>query len=169
MEVSCPSYLQLISITGCNSDRLALRNSRGIVLESVRSRGILIKASHGEIAGNRIEGCSMSAILVSPEYSWLEAASRSDLRITPAIPLQPAMVCLSRSKRSAAMVRLPTAGVHRKILITDNTVTGCAMPGIRVTSTIDLGTGRNPFGDVALREVVADASGGTNDAAARQR
>jgi hypothetical protein len=67
------------------------------------------------------------------------------------------------------MVRLPTAGVHRKILITDNTVTGCAMPGIRVTSTIDLGTGRNPFGDVALREVVADASGGTNDAAARQR
>jgi hypothetical protein len=44
-----------------------------------RSRGILIKASHGEITGNHLEGCRMSAILVAPEYWWLEAGSSTDL------------------------------------------------------------------------------------------
>jgi hypothetical protein len=34
--------LQLLFIGGCNSDWLDLCNSPGIVLESVRSRGILI-------------------------------------------------------------------------------------------------------------------------------
>lgn len=47
-----------------------------------RWRGILIKAIHVEIAGNRMEGCWMPAILVSLEYWWLEVGSSSDLRIT---------------------------------------------------------------------------------------
>ncbi|HUD48565.1 MAG TPA: right-handed parallel beta-helix repeat-containing protein [Candidatus Baltobacteraceae bacterium] len=46
-----------------------------------RSRGILIKASHGEVSGNHIEGSKMSAILVTPEYWWLEAGSSSDVTI----------------------------------------------------------------------------------------
>ncbi len=47
-----------------------------------RSRGILIKASHGDVSGNHLEGCKMSAILVTPEYWWLEAGSSSDVTIS---------------------------------------------------------------------------------------
>ena len=47
-----------------------------------RSRGILIKASHGEVCDNVIKGSRMSAILVAPEYSWCEAGCSSDLKIT---------------------------------------------------------------------------------------
>jgi parallel beta-helix repeat protein len=37
-------------------------------------------------------------------------------------------------------------GAYRGITITDNTVTGCAMPGILMTSTADLRIGRNTLG-----------------------
>lgn len=40
-----------------------------------RSRGILIKASHGEVSGILIKGGRKHAIPVSPEYWWLEAGS----------------------------------------------------------------------------------------------
>ena len=47
-----------------------------------RSRGILIKASRGQVIGNTISHGWMAAILVAPELSyWLEAASSSDVVI----------------------------------------------------------------------------------------
>ncbi len=102
-----------------------------------RSRGILVKASHGETTGNRMEGCWMSAILVSPEYWWLEAGSSSDLKITGntitncgGVP-----ICIEATGGSGDIA---PAGAHRNITITDNTVTGCAMPAILVTSTAEL-------------------------------
>jgi parallel beta-helix repeat protein len=102
-----------------------------------RSRGILIKASHGEISGNHMEGCWMSAILVSPEYWWLEAGSSTDLTIAgntitncTGVPIR---VAATGGKGDIA-----PAGAHRNITITGNTVTGCAMPGILVTSTTEL-------------------------------
>jgi hypothetical protein len=107
-----------------------------------RSRGILIKASHGEITGNRMEGCWMSAILVSPEYWWLEAGSSSDLKIAGntitncgGIP-----ICIEATGGSGGIA---PAGAHRNITITGNTVTGCAMPAILVTSTAELQIGPN--------------------------
>lgn len=45
----------------------------GCRLGNTRSRGILVKADHGLIEGNTIEGCGMSAISVGPEYYWGEA------------------------------------------------------------------------------------------------
>ena len=111
-----------------------------------RSRGILIKASHGEISGNRMEGCWMSAILVSPECWWLEAGSSSDLTITGnrimncrGIPI--------RIESIGGDGDIAPAGAHRNMTITDNTVTGCAMPGILVTSTAGLRIERNQFKD----------------------
>jgi parallel beta-helix repeat protein len=99
-----------------------------------RSRGILIKASHGQLSGNRMEGCEMSAILVAPEYWWLEAGSSSDLKITgntitacKGIP-----ICI---EANAGNGDTAPAGAHRNISITGNVVRNCPAPGILVCST----------------------------------
>jgi hypothetical protein len=47
-----------------------------------RSRGILIKASHGTITNCTLQGSWIVGILVSPEWWWLESGSSSDLMIT---------------------------------------------------------------------------------------
>ena len=107
-----------------------------------RSRGILIKASHGEIRDNRMEGCWMSAILVAPEYWWLEAGSSCDLQIAGncirdcrGVPI--------RIEATGGNGEIAPAGAHRDISVSNNTVTGCAMPGILVTSTAGLTLERN--------------------------
>jgi len=99
-----------------------------------RSRGILIKASHGEVRGNRIVGARMSAILVTPEYWWLEAGSSIDVRIIGNtirncgdIP-----ICVEAVAGSGDIA---PAGAHQNITIRGNTVADCSMPGILVTST----------------------------------
>lgn len=109
-----------------------------------RSRGILIKASHGKITENRMEGCWMSAILVSPEYWWLEAGSSSDLTITGnritacgGIPI--------RIEATGGNGDIAPAGAHRNIALSGNSISGCAMPGILITSTSDLKIGQNTF------------------------
>jgi len=110
-----------------------------------RSRGILIKASHGEVVGNRLEGCRMSAILVSPEYWWLEAGSSSDVRITGNTITD----CLGTAINIEAMGgdgQITPAGAHRDIAITDNTIAECPLPAIRVTSTDGLRLEHNRVG-----------------------
>jgi len=110
-----------------------------------RSRGILIKASRGEITGNRMEGCRMSAILVSPEYWWLEAGSSTDLNITGNTILNcgPIPICVEASGGDG---NVAPAGAHRHVSISGNTITGCAKPAILVTSTADLRVGQNTLG-----------------------
>jgi hypothetical protein len=83
-----------------------------------------------------------SAILVSPEYWWLEAGSASDLRIVGnriancgGVP-----VCVEATGANGAIA---PAGAHRNVLISGNTVTGCAMPAILATSTVGLQIGSN--------------------------
>ena len=107
-----------------------------------RSRGILIKASHGEVSGNHLEGCAMSAILVAPEYWWLEAGSSSDLKITAntitacnGIP-----ICI---EATAGNGDIAPAGAHRNISITGNLVKNCPAPGVLVCSTSGLLVGNN--------------------------
>ena len=99
-----------------------------------RSRGILIKASHGEVSGNRMEGCWMSAILVAPEYWWLEAGSSSDLKITgnTIIACKGIPICI---EATAGNGDIAPAGAHQNITITGNTVKNCPAPGILVCST----------------------------------
>jgi parallel beta-helix repeat protein len=99
-----------------------------------RSRGILIKASHGEVSGNRIEGAEMSAILVAPEYWWLEAGSSSDLRISgnTIIACKGIPICI---EATAGNGDIAPAGAHRNLAITGNTVTNCLAPGILICST----------------------------------
>jgi len=102
-----------------------------------RSRGILIKASHGEVSGNKIEGSRMSAILVSPEYWWLEAGSSSDVKITGnAIRACGGIPILVEA--SGGNGNIAPAGAHCDITITGNQISDGAMPGILVTSTAGL-------------------------------
>lgn len=121
-----------------------------------RSRGILIKASHGEITGNRLEGNRMSAILVSPEYWWLEAGSSSELVITNntinscgGVPI--------RIEATGGNGQVAPAGAHRNLTVTGNTVSGCAMPGILVTSTTGLRVGDNTFDHWTAANGIPDA------------
>jgi hypothetical protein len=110
-----------------------------------RSRGILIKASHGEVVGNRLEGCRMSAILVSPEYWWLEAGSSSDVRLAG----NTITACQGTAINIEAVGgdgQIAPAGAHRDIVIAGNTVAGCPWPAIRVTSTDGLRLEHNRLG-----------------------
>lgn len=109
-----------------------------------RSRGILIKASHGEVSGNVIANSRMSAILVSPEYWWLEAGSSSDLKITGnTITDCGGVPILVQSTGGNGEIATP--GAHRDISIRGNRLTRCFMPGILVTSTSGLRINDNKF------------------------
>ena len=99
-----------------------------------RSRGILIKASHGEVSGNHIEGCRMFGILVTPEYWWLEAGSSSDLQISgnTITGCGGIAICVQAPAGDGTVAR---AGAHEDIAIVGNSVKDCPQPGILVTST----------------------------------
>jgi parallel beta-helix repeat protein len=113
-----------------------------------RSRGILIKASHGKIFNNHLEGCEMSSILVSPEYYWMESGSSSDVVITNNTITKchgiPILVEATGGNGAIA-----PAGAHQDITISGNSITDCNMPGILVTSTSGLKIADNRL---ALRE-----------------
>ena len=107
-----------------------------------RSRGILIKASRGEVSGNRIESAEMSAILIAPEYWWLEAGSSSDLQITgnAIIACKGIPICI---EANAGNGDIAPAGAHRNLTITGNVIKRCAAPGILVCSTRGLRVDNN--------------------------
>lgn len=46
-----------------------------------RSRGILIKSSDGVISGNTVEASAMGAIVLSPEFYWMEAGCPNNVEI----------------------------------------------------------------------------------------
>lgn len=102
-----------------------------------RSRGILIKASNGEVVGNKLEGCRMSAILVAPEYWWLEAGSSCNLKIkdNTIIDCGGIPICI---EAIAGNGNIAPAGAHKNIEITGNYITRSFAPGIIVCSTIGL-------------------------------
>lgn len=102
-----------------------------------RSRGILIKASHGQLIDNTITHGWMSAVLVTPEHWWFEAGASSDVlvagnRIDGCH--EPAIQVLAPGGDDTALA----AGAHRGITITNNAITDSVQPNIKVTSTAGL-------------------------------
>lgn len=98
-----------------------------------RSRGILVKAGHGVIADNLIEGSVMTGILISPEYWWLEAGLSDELvisgnRIEGGRGMGIAVVAEGGNHV------LAQAGTFRNIRVTGNTIKGGASPGLLLTS-----------------------------------
>jgi hypothetical protein len=99
-----------------------------------RSRGILIKASDGEVSGNTLTENWGEAIKVAPEYWWLESGSSNNVEIRGNV---------IRNCRSLAIAvysfggprNLAPAGAHNNIAVVGNTITDCPLPNILVTST----------------------------------
>jgi hypothetical protein len=107
-----------------------------------RSRGILIKASNGQVIGNTMEGNWGEAIKVSPEYWWLEAGSSANVVVSDNL--------VSNCKTTAIAIyanggtgAIAPAGAHRNITVANNQVTASPLPNIVVTSTDILSMGDN--------------------------
>jgi hypothetical protein len=111
-----------------------------------RSRGILIKASHGEVSNNRLVGCVGEAIKVAPEFWWLEAGSSSDVRITGNVIQQCDGMGIAVYALAGAGGLAP-AGAHSDIVIEGNRLLDVAGREIWVTSTRGLTLRDNDFGD----------------------
>ncbi len=102
-----------------------------------RSRGILIKASKGEVSGNRITNSRMAAVLVSPEFWWMEAGMSSDVVIRDNIIKGSLQTPIQIHARGGNRETLP-AGALRNISILNNRIEDCPWPLIHVTSTSGL-------------------------------
>lgn len=102
---------------------------RDCIIRNHRARGILIKASHGRIENNLIEGSTMAGIVVSPEIGyWNESDFSRDIEIrrntvrrvgTAHQPWNPMAGALTVGAYEAgAFVPLP--GGHEDVRIIDN-------------------------------------------------
>ncbi|MEX1047921.1 MAG: right-handed parallel beta-helix repeat-containing protein [Akkermansiaceae bacterium] len=136
-----------IVLPGGSAVCASLRVGNGFVVKDCdfghnRSRGILIKASKGEVTGNRIINSRMAAVLISPEFWWMEAASSSDVVVKGNFIegcLQTPIQILARGGNGQPLA----AGAHRNISIQGNRIIDSAWPLIRVTSTKGLNIGGN--------------------------
>jgi hypothetical protein len=95
-----------------------------------RSRGILVKASDGRIAGNSITGCWGVGIMVSPEFWWLEAGCADRLVIEG----NRFAGCRSAAIQVAARIgarETGPPGMFNDIAILGNEVEAAFLPAIR--------------------------------------
>jgi hypothetical protein len=99
-----------------------------------RSRGAIIKAGRGSIVGNRFTENWMEAVILAPEFWWLEAGCGDDITIEGNTISR----CHDTAIRVAAFLHserpLP-AGAHNRITIKGNAIKDCPAPQIHVTST----------------------------------
>lgn len=102
-----------------------------------RSRGILIKASNGKVVGNKITGSRMMAILVAPEYWWLESGSSNNVEIQGNIISDCDDVGIEVVAH-AGTGKLAPSDAHRNIIVSGNKITNSPLPSIVVTSTSGL-------------------------------
>jgi hypothetical protein len=98
-----------------------------------RSRGILIKASQGGVINNRLHGSWGSALLVTPEWWWLESGSSDDLvisgnRISDCRDVSIRIHAQGGNGKSAP------AGAHNRIHVRDNTIATGRLPAVHVSS-----------------------------------
>lgn len=119
-----------------------LRLGHGFVVKDCnfgpnRSRGILIKASHGEISNNRVHGSWMSAILLTTEFWWMEAGLCSDVLIRNNHISGCHDTAIEIRARTGDRRLLP-AGAHRNISLLSNRIEDSVWPMIHVTSTSGL-------------------------------
>ena len=121
-----------------------------------RSRGILIKASDGKVIGNKITGSRMMAILVAPEYWWLESGSSNNVEIRGNVISD----CLDVGIEVVAHTgtgKLAPSGAHRNIVISGNKISNSPLPNIVVTSTSDLKIEGNALAPSATKKLSGHA------------
>jgi hypothetical protein len=110
-----------------------------------RSRGILIKGSHGRVSGNRLNGNWGPAILVSPEWWWLESGSSNDVGIDGNTISDCRDTSILVTANGGSGRRAP-AGAHNRIAITGNRINQSPFPAIVVSSTRGLTIADNVCG-----------------------
>ena len=102
----------------------------------VPGRGILIKSSNGKIQNNTITNTGAGAIIIGPEFNWMEAGLSENLEISGNY-IETCMwrQNLKRSQCAAISVVLEAsngdlgrAGGLRNIIIHRNTIKDCPMP-----------------------------------------
>ena len=102
-----------------------------------RSRGILIKASNGEVSGNRITNSRMAAVLISPEFWWMEAGMSSDVVVRDNF-IKGCLQSPIQIHAYGGNREILPAGALRNISILNNRIENSAWPLIHVTSTSGL-------------------------------
>lgn len=108
----------------------------------VRSRGILLKGIDGTVAANRITGCAMQGILMSPEIEWMGGGFSSNVRIE-GNTIRECMFERSNPRLIPGSLsifyitgdaQVPPAGAFVGITVQDNRVSDCPYPAIVAAS-----------------------------------
>lgn len=100
----------------------------------VRSRGIIVKASHGDIRDNRLTACRSESIKLAAEGYWLESGSASDVRILRNVISDCGSVAIAVYAKGYA-TGFADGAAHRRITIADNHISDSPLPNVLVTST----------------------------------
>ncbi|MFN3166817.1 MAG: right-handed parallel beta-helix repeat-containing protein [Phycisphaeraceae bacterium] len=118
-----------------------------------RSRGIIVKAGQGVIAGNTLRDNWGEAIKVAPEFDWLEAGATDRLLIENNTILAPRSVAIA-VYAIAGNGEVAPAGLHRDITLRNNRITGAPTPAIYITSTLGVAGGNNVIDLDSTRELL---------------
>lgn len=111
---------------------------------NVRSRGILIKGVDGTVASNRISGCAMQGILMSPEIEWMGGGFSSNVRIE-GNTIEECMFERSNTRMipgalslfyATGNAKLPPAGAFVNITVQRNRIVDCPYPAL-VAASVD--------------------------------
>jgi hypothetical protein len=116
-----------------------------------RSRGILIKSSHGLVHNNEITGTAMNGLLVAPEIHWMGGGFADHVeiknnRFTECMfektnqGMPPGVLSVFYAN---GLALVPAAGAFGQINIHHNTILQSPYPGIVATSVIGLQTSTN--------------------------
>jgi hypothetical protein len=92
-----------------------------------RSRGILIKASEGEIRGNHLINTHMESIKISPEYHWLESGFSRNVVVENNEIINP-------GKEAIKIAGIGPYSGHENIQVMNNNIWTGVSPAIRIES-----------------------------------
>ncbi|MFM7182513.1 MAG: hypothetical protein ACKO2G_13755 [Verrucomicrobiales bacterium] len=109
-----------------------------------RSRGILIKASRGEVSGNRLTNTRMASVLISPEFWWMEGGMSSNVVVKDNL-IKGALQTPVQIHARGGNRRILPAGALKDISVLNNRFVDCVWPLIHVTSTSGLVIDGNIF------------------------
>jgi hypothetical protein len=115
-----------------------------------RSRGIVVRASNGIVPDNTLEGVTMAAIMVAPEYFWIGSGTANTVTLignTIKNCHKEGIAVYSRAGNGS----IAPAGAHNNIVIENNTISNTPGPHIWVTSTRGLVLKGNTYGKDKLK------------------
>lgn len=131
---------------------------------NVRSRGILIKGVDGTVASNRITGCAMQGILMSPEIEWMGGGFSSNVRIE-GNTIEECMFERSNPRMipgalslfyATGDAKLPPAGAFVNITVQRNRIVDCPYPALVAASVDGLALSEN---EITNEKVVVRSHG----------